>query len=56
MVEREFKWVMRVLRSCQNKTHLNGVEKLIELFHNKWNNEFYYNNLRMTYREMVAII
>ena len=40
LIERDYKKVMRVIRSCKDKEHLDASDRLITLFYIKHNNQF----------------
>ena len=40
LIERDYKKVMRVIRSCKCEEHLDAANKLITLFNKKYNNSF----------------
>ena len=40
LIEKDYKKVMRVIRSCKRKEHLDVANRLITLFYTKHNNQF----------------
>ena len=49
-IERDYKKVMRVIRSCKCEEHLDATNKLITLFYIKHRSEFLLKNLKKRLR------
>ena len=50
LIERDYKKVMRVIRSCKCEEHLDATNKLITLFYIKHRSEFLLKNLKKRLR------
>ena len=50
LIERDYKKVMRVIRSCKYEEHLDTTNKLITLFYMKHDNQFLLQKLEKRYR------
>tara|TARA_Y100001963_G_scaffold119974_1_gene167489 strand:- start:59 stop:304 length:246 start_codon:yes stop_codon:yes gene_type:complete len=49
LIERDYKKVMRVIRSCKDEEHLDAANRIITLFHAKHNREILTNKLKKRY-------
>ena len=50
LIERDYKKVMRVIRSCKCEEHLAVANRLITCFYMKHNNDFLLKRLEKRYR------
>jgi hypothetical protein len=50
LIERDYRKVRRVIKSCQCEEHLDVANKLITLFYMKHENNFLLKNLEKRYR------
>jgi len=50
LIEIDYKKVMRVIRSCKCKEHLDATNRLITLFYIKHNNQFLLKKLEKRFR------
>ena len=56
LIERDYKKVMRVIRSCKCEEHLAVANRLITCFYMKHGNDFLLKNLEKRYRFKKKII
>ena len=56
LIERDYKKVRRVIKSCQCEEHLAVTNKLITLFYMKHGNDFLLKNLEKRFRFKRKII
>lgn len=50
-MEKQYHWIIKIFQSCENMIQLNNAYKLIQLFHVRWNNDFYYRQLYDKYKD-----
>ena len=50
LIERDYKKVRRVIKSCQCEEHLDVANRLITCFYMKYENNFLLKNLEKRYR------
>lgn len=46
-IDDSFEWIERIIDSCKNDFHIEAVDKLIELYFQRTNNEKNYNYLQI---------
>ena len=56
LIERDYKKVMRVIRSCKCEEHLDATNKLITYFYMKHGSDFLLRNLEKRFRFKKKII
>ena len=56
LIERDYKKVRRVIKSCQRKEHLDVANRLITCFYMKHGNDFLLKNLEKRYKIKKTII
>ena len=56
LIERDYKKVMRVIRSCKCEEHLDATNRLITLFYMKHGNDFLLKNLEKRFKIKKTII